>query len=214
MLQKPYEGDYRFTLEFGESYGGILGLGNKLHEGLDVALPCGTPVLSPGNGKVHKINDCASCSGYGKYVELEINGLWILLGHLSRVNVNVGDSVSAGQTIGWSGNTGLATGCHLHIGVHDLSKYNEPMHDYQNPRDYINFGESPQPQQQTTPSVESAPPSAAPRTYVVQSGDSLWRIAKRFYGAGSQWPKIFEANKDKIDNPNLIFPGNELVIPE
>lgn len=50
-------------------------------------------------------------------------------------------------------------------------------------------------------------------TYVVQSGDSLWAIAKKYYGDGSKYTKIYNANKDKIKNPSLIYPGQKLVIP-
>jgi len=50
-------------------------------------------------------------------------------------------------------------------------------------------------------------------THVVQSGDTLWAIAKKYYGDGNQYPKIVNANKDLIKNPNLIYPGWKLVIP-
>jgi uncharacterized protein YidB (DUF937 family) len=49
--------------------------------------------------------------------------------------------------------------------------------------------------------------------YTVASGDSLSRIAKRYYGDANQWRKIFEANRDQIDNPDLIHPGQKLKIP-
>ena len=55
---------------------------------------------------------------------------------------------------------------------------------------------------------------AEPRTYTVVSGDSLSKIAKQFYGKASLWPRIFEANKDQIKNPDLIHPGQKLRIPE
>jgi nucleoid-associated protein YgaU len=51
------------------------------------------------------------------------------------------------------------------------------------------------------------------RTYTVQSGDSLSKIAKQVYGDASQWKKIHEANRDAIPNPDLIRPGQELTIP-
>ena len=52
------------------------------------------------------------------------------------------------------------------------------------------------------------------QTYTVKSGDSLWNIAKQYYGSGAMYTKIYEANKDLIrGNPNLIFPGQKLIIP-
>ena len=58
--------------------------------------------------------------------------------------------------------------------------------------------------------------SPAPKqetTYAVEQGDCLWNIAKKFYGDGSKYTKIYEANKDMITNPNLIYAGHVLVIP-
>lgn len=51
------------------------------------------------------------------------------------------------------------------------------------------------------------------QNYTVRSGDCLWNIAKRFYGNGSQYTKIYNANRDKIKNPNLIYPNQVLWIP-
>lgn len=65
---------------------------------------------------------------------------------------------------------------------------------------------------QTTQPVRSGEP-AKPRTYTVVRGDSLWKIAKKYYGNGAQYTKIFNANRDKIKNPNLIYPGQVFVIP-
>lgn len=57
------------------------------------------------------------------------------------------------------------------------------------------------------------PPAPANRTYKVKKGDCLWNIAKKYYGKGSLYTKIYNANKDKIKNPNLIYPGQVFIIP-
>ncbi|HUQ48415.1 MAG TPA: LysM peptidoglycan-binding domain-containing protein [Gemmatimonadaceae bacterium] len=54
---------------------------------------------------------------------------------------------------------------------------------------------------------------AATETYTVKSGDSLSKIAKHLYGDANSWHKIFDANRDKIKNPDLIHPGQVLTIP-
>ena len=59
-----------------------------------------------------------------------------------------------------------------------------------------------------------APSTPAARTYTVQGGDSLSKISKQFYGDANKYMKIFEANKDKLADPDKIKPGQELVIPE
>ena len=67
----------------------------------------------------------------------------------------------------------------------------------------------------TAPSA--APAGAAPaqaRTYVVVAGDSLSKIAKKFYGNANAWKKIFDANTDRVKNPDVIQPGWTLKIPE
>jgi nucleoid-associated protein YgaU len=51
------------------------------------------------------------------------------------------------------------------------------------------------------------------KTYVVVEGDSLSRIAKREYGDANKWRTIYEANKDLINDPDLIYPGQELKVP-
>jgi nucleoid-associated protein YgaU len=54
----------------------------------------------------------------------------------------------------------------------------------------------------------------AARTYTVQAGDSLSKISKQFYGDANKYMKIFEANKDKLADPDKIKAGQELVIPQ
>lgn len=57
-------------------------------------------------------------------------------------------------------------------------------------------------------------PAAAQRIHEVVAGDTLSKIAKQFYGDASQYPKIFEANRDQLKDPDLIKPGQKLKIPE
>jgi nucleoid-associated protein YgaU len=61
---------------------------------------------------------------------------------------------------------------------------------------------------------KGSPASATqPKMYTIKSGDSLSKIAKQFYGDANQWSKIHKANLDKIKDPNLIHPGQQIVIP-
>lgn len=52
-----------------------------------------------------------------------------------------------------------------------------------------------------------------PTSYIVRKNDNLWNIAKAVYGKGEKWTVIFEANKEKIKDPNKLKPGLELLIP-
>lgn len=55
---------------------------------------------------------------------------------------------------------------------------------------------------------------APPRIHEVVAGDTLSKLAKRFYGDAGQYAKIFEANRDQLKDPNVIKPGQKLKIPE
>jgi nucleoid-associated protein YgaU len=63
-------------------------------------------------------------------------------------------------------------------------------------------------------SSEDAPATEGGRTYTVQAGDTLWKISQEMYGNGSKYMKIFEANTPLLENPDRIFPGQELNIPD
>lgn len=59
----------------------------------------------------------------------------------------------------------------------------------------------------------SNPAVTSGKTHTVVKGDTLWGIAKKYYGSGNQYIKIYQVNSDKISNPNLIYPGQVLTIP-
>ncbi len=68
---------------------------------------------------------------------------------------------------------------------------------------------------ETPPAVEAAPVPAPARegVYVVQKGDSLWKIASKVYGDPLGWIDIYRANQDVLKDRDRIFPGQQLVIP-
>ena len=83
--------------------------------------------------------------------------------------------------------------------------------DY-SPRRIVRPPEPATPAQAKEPERTGEPPKQ--KTYTVKAGDCLWNIAKKFYGKGSDYTKIYNANKGTIgSNPNLIYPGQVFTIP-
>lgn len=96
--------------------------GNKGHNAIDMAAQTGTVVKAARGGVVWGTgNTDATCpnASYGKWVFIKHdNGLSTLYAHLSVISVSGGQTVEAGEGIGYSGNTGYSTGPHLHFGVY------------------------------------------------------------------------------------------------
>lgn len=81
----------------------------------------------------------------------------------------------------------------------------------------INALTTPPPPKAAEPAPPPAPapaPAAEPRIHEVQRGDTLGAIALKYYGKANLYMKIFEANRDQLDNPDLIKVGQKLRIPE
>ena len=97
-----------FTSPFGSRWG-------RLHAGVDIAAPTGTPIRAADSGSVAI---AGSTGGYGNYTCIQHGGgISTCYGHQSRIGVSVGQSVRQGQVIGAVGNTGNSTGPHLHFEV-------------------------------------------------------------------------------------------------
>lgn len=109
--RKPVVGEVEFTSGFGVRSDPFLGR-PAMHTGLDFRAATGDPVRATANGKVVS---SGWAGGYGRMVEVDHgNGLSTRYGHLSEINVKVGDIVKIGQVIGEVGSTGRSTGPHLH----------------------------------------------------------------------------------------------------
>jgi nucleoid-associated protein YgaU len=61
--------------------------------------------------------------------------------------------------------------------------------------------------------VESGEAAGEPEFYTIVKGDSLWKIAKKYYGDGNKYPVLFEANREVIKDPDLIYPGQVIRVP-
>lgn len=70
------------------------------------------------------------------------------------------------------------------------------------------------PKAATASAAATAAPAAQDEFYEIKSGDTLGKIAKQHYGSASKYMKIFEANRDIIDNPDRIYPGQKIRIPK
>ena len=97
----------------------------RAHLGTDLAAPSGTPVRTIGDGTV---SFAGVQNGYGNVVHIQhANQHETVYAHLSRIDVHQGQAVSQGQTIGAVGQTGWATGPHLHFEFKDHGKQVDPM---------------------------------------------------------------------------------------
>jgi len=102
---------------------------SRMHYGVDVSAPAGTPIFCPMAGQVII---CGCSPSEGNFVHVRCGGLMFVFMHLSSFAVCQSQMVGKGQQIGTVGKTGLATGNHLHFEVHINGV---PV----NPEGYINF---------------------------------------------------------------------------
>lgn len=116
LLRTPINGA-KIASHYGPRVHPVLGY-SRMHKGLDYSAPRGTPILAAGDGVVEFVKNQAR--GYGKHVQIKHNANYATLyGHMSRFasNVKPNTRVKQGEVIGYVGDTGLATGPHLHYEV-------------------------------------------------------------------------------------------------
>ncbi|MFH0852181.1 MAG: peptidoglycan DD-metalloendopeptidase family protein [bacterium] len=102
---------------------GFINSAYSFHNGVDFAVKSGTPVKAADSGVVKAMGDNGKYA-YGKWIAIDHqNGLITLYAHFSGYAVSVGQKVTRGQTIGYSGNTGFSTGPHLHFTVYATNTF-------------------------------------------------------------------------------------------
>ncbi|MBL6964291.1 MAG: peptidoglycan DD-metalloendopeptidase family protein [Bacteroidetes bacterium] len=146
--------------------------GYRFHYGMDIELDTGDSVLCAFDGKVRFAK---YYSGYGNVVVVtHINGLETLYAHLSRIKVEVGEKLKAGQLVGLGGATGRATGSHLHFEVRFMGKAMDPriIIDFDN---YILISDT---LNLCCHTYEYLIERSKTKYHYVRSGDTLYRISR------------------------------------
>ncbi len=196
----PLDGAHPITFLFGEAPKWYTDVFGYPHNGVDIACPIGTPLVSCDEGQVIWADSVPDKDGEG--IILAHSWGQSLYWHLSVLIATIGQQVEKGDLIGQTGMTGFATGPHLHFGIKVVGEAPTGMRGWCDPRLYL-----------TTPPVEPPAPEPIGRNYLVLPGDSLWKIAQKFYKNGAEWRRIYDANRDKIKDPNLIRAWQVLRIP-
>jgi len=114
----------RFSSLFGSRVHPISGR-RKNHDGIDMAVPAGTPIYATADGRVEMAQ---WYGGYGNFVEIDHGGqMETRYGHMQNYNVREGQTVKKGDLIGWVGSTGRSTGPHLHYEVRIAGEAVDPQ---------------------------------------------------------------------------------------
>lgn len=180
----------------------------RMHRGTDLGLCQGEnrTIVAAFAGKVVKVRNQGRRKGYGKYVILDHgNGLSTLYAHLASWQVNVGDELKAGDTIGVGGNTGRSFGAHLHFEMRYEGIYIDPatVFDFENGT-YRSATFEFVPENLLASEDVFQKELSKHRFYKVRSGDCLGKIARK-YGISIQ--RLKQLNNIK---GNIIRPGQVL----
>ncbi|WP_439601888.1 M23 family metallopeptidase [Devosia sp.] len=126
LTRRPLQGGGRLASRYGYRIHPIFKT-RRLHSGVDLASPLGTPVYAGGDGIIKRAQ---WLSGYGRYVELDhVNGYQTAYAHMSRIadGLKPGMRVRQGQIVGYVGSTGNSTGNHLHYEIRVNGRTVDPL---------------------------------------------------------------------------------------
>jgi len=196
----PVVGKFPISFRFGEAPEWYLKLFGYPHNGIDIACPVGTPVLATDFGEVVFADDIPDSDGKGLILKHEwgLSLYW----HLNDLIAKLGWRPEKGALIAHSGATGYVTGPHLHFAIKVFGVDIPGMKGWCDPIKYL---------EETVPTP--APPSPVSRFHIVLPGQTLWGLAQKYYGNGLEWRRIWDVNREKIKNPNIIYPLQRLLIP-
>ena len=192
--------NHRITSNYGYRH-------RRMHRGVDLGYPEGTPVAAAWDGMVRISKGTANTGGYGNLVVIRHdNGLETYYAHLSRRLVNPGQTVKAGDIIGLGGNTGRSYGAHLHFEVRYLGNDINPnrLIDFENFK--LKFDtlyvsgytvSTPAP-----PSADQQPvkpkSNGTPQYHKVRKGETLGGIAIKYHTTVSKIKKLNHLRSDFI----------------
>lgn len=192
--------NYQITSNYGYRH-------RRMHRGVDLGYPEGTPVSAAWDGIVRISKGTANTGGYGNLVVIRHdNGLETYYAHLSRRLVNPGQMVKAGDIIGLGGNTGRSYGSHLHFEVRYLGNDINPnrLIDFANYKlkyDTLFISgytvSTPAPTQQVVQQTQPKPATSA-QYYKVRKGDTLGGIAVKYHTTVSKLKKLNHLRSDFI----------------
>ena len=192
--------NYQVTSNYGYRH-------RRMHRGVDLGYPEGTPVSAAWDGIVRISKGTANTGGYGNLVVIRHdNGLETYYAHLSRRLVNPGQMVKAGDIIGLGGNTGRSYGSHLHFEVRYLGNDINPnrLIDFANYKlkyDTLFISgytvSTPAPTQQVVQQTQPKPATSA-QYYKVRKGDTLGGIAVKYHTTVSKLKKLNHLRSDFI----------------
>lgn len=180
----------------------------RMHRGVDLGLCHGEDrtIVAAFKGVVSKVRNMGRRKGYGKYVILDHeNGLTTLYAHLASWQVNVGDTLQAGDTIGVGGNTGRSFGAHLHFEMKFNGTYIDPatVFNFEQGTFFNAMTEIDEANLQVV-EADFQKELAKHRYYKVRRGDCLGKIARKY---GISITRLKQLNGIK---GNMIRPGQVL----